>query len=319
MIFPGNKRFAFTVFDDTDLSTVENVSPIYRLLAELGMHTTKSVWPLASVPGARFGGSSLQDSKYRDFILQLKEQGFEIALHNVRNHDAQRELVEEGFEIFRDILGDYPRAHANHSSNRENIYWGAARFSRAVGVLYRLATRSRGWPFEGHVEDSPYFWGDICRSRVEYVRNLVFSEINLNRINPSMPYHDQHRPYVNLWFSASNGPDAATFCATLGEANQDRLEAESGVCIMYTHFACGFCGDGKVEPRVEQLLRRLANKNGWFVPVSTLLDYLRTRHGSCQIPAREMMRMEMSWLAEGVRRPCWRIRTAMANMHARHD
>jgi hypothetical protein len=32
---PNNKKFAFTILDDTDLSTVENVSPVYRLLAEL--------------------------------------------------------------------------------------------------------------------------------------------------------------------------------------------------------------------------------------------------------------------------------------------
>jgi hypothetical protein len=35
--FPGNKP-----------STVENISPVYHLLAELGMRTTKSVWPLLS-------------------------------------------------------------------------------------------------------------------------------------------------------------------------------------------------------------------------------------------------------------------------------
>jgi hypothetical protein len=55
--FPNNKKFAFTILDDTDLSTAENVGPVYRLLAELGMRTTKSVWPLASVRGGRQGGA----------------------------------------------------------------------------------------------------------------------------------------------------------------------------------------------------------------------------------------------------------------------
>src|SRR5262249_4940427 len=116
--FPDNKQFAFTVFDDTDLSTVENVAPVYRLLAELGMRTTKSVWPLASVKGARLSGASLQDPDYLEFVQGLKENGFEIGLHNVRNSDSQRGDVERGFEEFRRLLGAYPRVHANHSSNR---------------------------------------------------------------------------------------------------------------------------------------------------------------------------------------------------------
>ena len=44
--WPGGKSFAFTVFDDTDRATVENVGPVYRFLAELGFLTTKSVWPI---------------------------------------------------------------------------------------------------------------------------------------------------------------------------------------------------------------------------------------------------------------------------------
>ena len=39
--FPQNNKFAFAIHDDTDLSTVETVLPIYRLLEEIGMCTTK--------------------------------------------------------------------------------------------------------------------------------------------------------------------------------------------------------------------------------------------------------------------------------------
>jgi hypothetical protein len=40
--FPGGKCFAFTIFDDTDVATVENIRPIYLLLEDLGMRTTKT-------------------------------------------------------------------------------------------------------------------------------------------------------------------------------------------------------------------------------------------------------------------------------------
>ena len=57
--FPGGARFAFTVMDDTDVATVENVRPIYRLLDSLGMRTTKTVWPMPCEEGSRdflYGG-----------------------------------------------------------------------------------------------------------------------------------------------------------------------------------------------------------------------------------------------------------------------
>ena len=81
--FPNNKKFAFTILDDTDLSTVGNVAPVYRLLSELGMRTTKSVWPLASVREGRQGGCSLQDADYLKFILELAKEPW------VRNFVAQ--------------------------------------------------------------------------------------------------------------------------------------------------------------------------------------------------------------------------------------
>src|ERR1700727_1629912 len=248
--FPDDKKFAFTIFDDTDLSTVENIGPIYRLLDELGMRTTKSVWPLASVEGARFSGSSLQNPEYLELVRELQCKGFEIALHNVRNSAAMREEVAAGLKEFHRLVGHYPRVHANHSNNRENIYWGAARFS-TLAPLYRAATAFRkGWLFEGENESSKYFWGDLCRQHISYVRNFVFREINLDRVNASMPYVDPRRPYVNAWFSSCEGADKDAFCALLSERNQDRLEAEGGVCIVYTHLACGFGKNGRVDPQV---------------------------------------------------------------------
>jgi glycosyltransferase involved in cell wall biosynthesis len=297
--FPNHKNFAFSIFDDTDLSTIENVGPIYRLLQELGMRTTKSVWPLASTPGARLGGASLQDPEYRDFVLKLENQGFEIALHNVRNTDSTRREIEYGLEEFRRLIGHYPRVHANHCNNRENVYWGAARFSTIASNLYGIAARAtRSRRFEGHIDGSQHFWGDLCKARIDYVRNMVFRPINTLKMNPSMPYHDPNKPLVNAWFSSSDGGDRETFCKLLSEHNQDRLEEEGGVCLVYTHFASGFSNNGRVDQRVEQLLRRLAQKNGWFVPVSQLLDFLRDEHGTLSIPAAEIAGMERRWFRE---------------------
>jgi hypothetical protein len=302
--FPGNKRFAFSVFDDTDRSTVENVEPVYQFLSDLAIRTTKSVWPLANKPSARIDGSTLQDRNYLDFVLRLQKEGFEIGLHNVRNYDATRDIVQRGLEQFHTLLGTHPVTHCNHDRNRENLYWGPSRFvTAAIRVAYNLSTRfSYRDSFEGHLENSPYFWGDICQNRISYVRNFVFDEINLDRINPTLPYYDPSRPFVNFWFSSTDGGTVESFCHRLCEANQDRLEAEGGVCIMYTHFAAGFWQNGQLHPTFERLIRRLAKMNGWFVPVATLLDHLRKSQEGSAIPKKELANMERRWFFSKLRK-----------------
>jgi hypothetical protein len=300
---PENKTFAFSIFDDTDLSTVENTERVYGLLDELGLRTTKSVWPLPTLNG-KFAGDSLSDPKYLSFVRGLQEKGFEIGLHNVRGQPSPREITQQGLQVFQDLIGAHPITFSNHDNNRENMYWGALRLSTVPTQLaYRCATaflRRDYW--EGHVEGSPFFWGDLCQTHVRYIRNFSFDEINLDRINPSMPYHEPNKPFVNYWFSSSNGGEVRTFCRILGEANQDRLEEEGGVCIVYTHFANGFLENGRRNPRFETLISRIAKKNGWFVPVGTLLEHLRAeRQGQNGICANELMAMGRRWLFERLR------------------
>jgi hypothetical protein len=301
--FPDKKAFAFSIFDDTDGATEANVGPVYRLLAELGMRTTKSVWPLPAVAEAPIGGATLQDPGYLSFVRGLQSEGFEIGFHNARNFDSPREITAQGLAAFVELLGEGPRTHCNHHDNRENMYWGPQRLnSAALRLGYNLATLGRyRRRFQGHVEGSPYFWGDLCREHLRYVRNFVFDEINLDLINPTMPYHDPGKPYVRAWFSSSEGGTVERFCRLLREENQDRLDAQGGVCIVYTHFAQGFTDQGVLHPEFERLLRRLARKDGWFVPVGTLLDALAPGGVAPPIPPRELRRMEGRWLSAKLR------------------
>jgi hypothetical protein len=301
--FPDNKTFAFSIFDDTDEATVANVGPVYRLLADLGFRTTKSVWPLANVPGASLGGETLQDAGYLDFVRGLQAEGFEIGWHNARNGDSPRAVTRQGLEVFADLLGAPPRTHCNHHDNQDNLYWGPERLhSRLLRLGYNLATRGRNrGRFSGQWEGSPYFWGDLASAHLRYVRNFVFDEINLDLINPTLPYREPGKPYVRAWFSSSEGGTVESFCRLLGEENQDRLEAQGGVCLVYTHFAKGFFADGELHPDFARLLRRLAEKNGWFVPVETLLDHLRAGPQALVIPPAELYRMEKRWLGTKLR------------------
>ena len=70
---------------------------------------------------------------------------------------------------------------------------------------------------------------------------------------------------------------------------------------MYTHFGMGFYQDGQLSSRFQSLIRRLSRKNGWFVPVSTLLDFLRKQNRGGTITGAQRAAMERRWLKEKVR------------------
>jgi hypothetical protein len=306
--FPGGRRFAFTIMDDTDVATLANVGPVYRLLDELGFRTTKTVWPVACPEGSlNFSTSeTLEDAPYLDFVLELKSRGFEIAYHGATMESSTRDRTARALDRFRELFGGPPRVYANHALNRENLYWGAERLDDPVlRALVRRAEAQAPGHYQGHVPDTPWWWGDLA-GEITYIRNLTFSDINLRRINPSMPYQDARRPAVPWWFSASDAEDVEAFNALISPAAQDRLEHEGGVCIVATHLGKRFTEGGVVNPETRRLLERLAAKPGWFVPVGELLDWLRAqRQGASDLPKSEWRHMQWRWAFDlAVRR--WR-------------
>lgn len=295
-VFPDGKRFAFTVIDDTDMATVDGVGPVYALLERLGMRATKTVWTMPCPEGSKnfTGSQTLHDADYRAFVIDLQRRGFEIASHGATMESSPRERTEAGLDYFRGVLGASPRVHANHAANCENLYWGPARVDDPL--LKRLLRSMSGASYyQGDVQGSPYWWGDLCERHVEYVRNLTFSEINLLRVNPTIPYRDPSRPLVRRWFSAADAEDAEAFGRLIRPEAQERLEREGGVCIVATHFGKGFVAEGGVAEPFRSRLEMLARRPGWFPPVGTLLDWMRRQVGDGVLPPREWRRMQWRW------------------------
>lgn len=297
--WPNGKQFAFTIFDDPDHDTVENVAAIYHFLGDLGLRTTKAVWPIRGDGTPKIGGATCEDEQYLKLILSLKEQGFEIALHNATHHTSTREQTARGLEAFRRLFGHDPYSMANHSGCDENIYWGSARLSGVQRLVYDLIHL---WPIRnkvvshGHIQNSPLFWGDLCRAKIKYVRNFALGDINTLKACPAMPYQDPARPYVNYWFAASEGAHIDSFNAMMSDENQERLVREGGACIMYTHFASGFLENGRINTRFQVLMERMSRMNGWFVPVHALLDYILQTRGDHSITGAETNSLERQWL-----------------------
>jgi len=296
--WPDQKAFAFTIFDDPDAQTYEDGRLVYSFLADLGFRTTRGVWPGPVVRTPNSGGETCENLKYRQHSIELQRLGFEIGYHNTTAHSSTRPEIVRGLDAFRAYFGHDPSAMANHY-NAEAIYWGQARVTPPVRSVYALATlgRTKGVHF-GEVEGHPAFWGDLCRERVRYCRNFVYHDINTLAACPWMPYHDPLRPLVPAWYGSSEGSNVMRLVDTLSEKNQDRLESEGGACIMYTHFGHGYVENGRLNPRFKQLMVRLSRMNGWFVPVSTLLDRLGRQREDHVITDRQRQSLEQRWVWE---------------------
>jgi hypothetical protein len=292
--WPDGKSFAFSMFDDTDNATVANTRPVYSLLSELGIRITKSVWPLRSDPADRFFSQSLQDDDYLDFVLELKEKGFEIGYHGARAGSNPRHILLEALDLFREKIGHDPFAYAHHAPALENLYWGGLRTQWPI--LKRLAEYcSQHATFHGSDPDSIYFWGDLCKTRIKYVRNYGFSSVNLLQCDPWTPYHDPQKPFVNCWFSTNGWLSANSFEQVLNPARFDQWEQSGGLIIIGGHLGQNFSHDGKVIRSFERTMRLLAERNGWFVPVGTILDYICAQRGVHVLTHKQSKMLELRW------------------------
>jgi hypothetical protein len=302
VVWPDTKAFAFSVFDDTDSQTLERCRTVYAALDDFGFRTTKSIWTIPPTQRTTDPGATCDDPEYVRCLQDLQSKGFEIGYHMASATTSTRAETIRALERFKALFGHYPKAMANHHASAEGVYFGSDRLTGLNRLLYDMLTRFRYRnKFRGHIPSDLLFWGDICRLRIRYVRNFTFADVNTLKACPPMPYYDPLRPYVNYWFASSEGAEVHSFNARLSEANQDRLEEEGGACIMYTHFGLGFSENGRLHPRFRELMKRLGRKNGWFVGVSTLLDYLRDVKGPTIIDTRGRARLERRWLAHKLR------------------
>lgn len=284
---PGGGEFAFTILDDTDNGTVENLAPIYDLLHRLGFRTTKTVWPLDCPEGSQdyHRASTMAEPEYCRFVQQLQALGFEITWHAATMESSTRERTIRGLDAFKRYFGRYPTLHCNHGQNRESIYWGAHRYRNPLfRLVHRLARPKKAPTSSGEVEGSPYFWGDLCREHMRFVRGFTWYDINTLTRDPALVYRLSWTPYVDCWFATSDAADVHQFKRLVTRESIDRLRSERGVCILSTHLGKGFVRDGRVDSQVEDMLRYMAGLPGWFAPVSEILEHFRAAASHLERP-----------------------------------
>jgi hypothetical protein len=297
IMWPEGKKFAFTIVDDTDNSTIENVGPIYKLLEETGIFTTKTVWVYP--PRDSYSGDSLSDPEYLKFVKKLEEVGFEIALHNVGSGEFTRKEILQGFEDFNTFMGFYPNMQINHASNKDNIYWGNKRFTVVNKLIKMIYGDKRS--YYGEDPNSKYFWGDASKKHIKFIRNLVFTGINTLKYDPKMPYKIKSKEqYSNYWFSSSDAHTVQEFNDLLTNENLDKLENEQGCCIIYTHFTDGFMKDGQINEEFKNKIKELSRRNGWFVPTGRVLNHLLERKQNDFVSNSYLAKLDVLWILERI-------------------
>lgn len=276
---PKHKTYIFTIIDDTDDAFLENIKPIYDFLTDKKIFITKTVWVYPPRDSAS-KGDSLSNPEYLQYILELKERGFEIALHNVGSGDYKKSEILAGLEKYKEFIGEYPKIHINHSYNLDNIYCGYKRFgfpfNHILKVLYPNYKN-----FSGEDELSPYFWGDIHKRIIKFNRNYEFDKINILKINPEIPYKDnRYRKYSNYWFSAAFAPNQWCFNHIVNKKTIDKLDEEGGVCILYTHLGY-YMATGEIDKGFVERINYISSKGtGLYIPVSEVLEYLLKVRGN---------------------------------------
>lgn len=103
--WPNNKKFAFTIFDDTDGANLKDNQLVYEYLNELDFKTTKSVW--ISRSNNDYGqkkGITCEDKSYLNWLLELKNKEFEIGYHNTTSSSSYRKEIEAGLKNLKKLL-----------------------------------------------------------------------------------------------------------------------------------------------------------------------------------------------------------------------
>lgn len=274
MEYPGNKKFAFTIIDDTDYGTLENIQPVYELLYKLGFKTTKTVWVYPADPHHfEFIGDTLQRPEYLNFIKDLQSKGFEIALHGVKSGYSFSNQIAAGLSEFSEKLGQFPKMHINHAHNPDNLYWGMERFSWIPRTIGRLLNK---YASLGQNPEAPYFWGELHKNNIKYIRNYNFNDLNTRKADPYFPYLEKRKEkHTNYWFSCTDGGTLKRALNIFTPEKIDQLEREGGIGILYVHFGNQFSVDGTVNLAFKSALEHLASKQtAWLAPASEILDYL---------------------------------------------
>lgn len=279
---PWPFRAGFCITDDCDATTLDSLRAVYDFLRSVGLRTTRTVWAfepeepcgIPAAPPSILRGVTLADPALLAYHRELKRDGFEICLHGASAGNNRRDRTIAALDLIDREFGG-TEIWICHAKNADNPYWEhrVAPY-RLLQTALRLYSRHR---CSGEDQNSPYYWGDVCRERIRHVR--LFRTRNPDTLceNPSMPYFESSKPLVRGWFSATKR--SFRDCTTPHALG--RLKQSNGLTVLYQYLHRYHDPEtGKVEPGFRADAERLAADTGiWQATVSTVMARLRALQG----------------------------------------
>lgn len=175
--WPYPSRWAFGFTSDTDNTSLEATRFFYDYCLEKGMYPTKTVW--THKPQRQSGvldtleldsSPTLEDIDYKEYSQSISQKGIEFCLHDVSAGNNLRDEIIRGFAEFREVFGYSPRLHICHGLNQDHPYWSLNHFKNPLLKFFGKFIYGRRAQFSGEDPSSPYYWSDICRRTIKYLR-----------------------------------------------------------------------------------------------------------------------------------------------------
>jgi hypothetical protein len=301
--FPFPYRCALALSNDAEFMTPRAFWDLHRMLNELGLPITDSVFMYSVDPSRSFSyfeGTSTRPSEHAGWLREAMQAGVIDVLHAFGDFDG---------------VGGCTRAHAEAALaelERANVYlqvWtnhGSAENTQNLGG--REATYQRGdlaGSDEYHADLTTaygirYCWldwnatntvGQDRKARRHWLRRQA------DVVDPLLreeQLRDGSSVHVFQRYRGPDRPDPATLAAQLAEEHLDELSAAEGVMVVYQHLGCdrrsGTCRNNEspyLPAGALAALQRLAERyRGGEILVLGVADLLR------YCDARDRVRIE---------------------------
>lgn len=274
---PDSYQAAVAITDDPDNGDILAFKTMYDFLMSIDFPTTRAMWvyknaePTGTPPlKINFTAPLLTESECLDYCKVLTKKGFEICLHGASSGNNNRFQTIDALNFLAKEINP-SSVYICHSKNAENLYWDVRTANSAIEKkILQLYTKNICF---GEVVDSPYFWGDICREKIRFIRMFRTRAVNTLSFNPSMPYHDFSKPFVNFWFSATKGYIPTLFT----ESNIDKLCEQHGASILYQYMHKYIISTSVIKDEVKRALERVAGDSRILKkPASFILERLKS-------------------------------------------
>lgn len=146
----------FVLTNDPDHGLLDDYRRIFRELADRQILVTTGVFCTLKDDGSALAQHCREDEThclandaYRDFMLEMRDHGHEIAFHGYSQVSDTRDEFQTGLAIFRRTFGAYPKIYIEHGGHPR---------SHPPGLCKRETLQ-----MAGASPGSPYFVKDLVR------------------------------------------------------------------------------------------------------------------------------------------------------------